>query len=203
MANTIIFENPTNYVQYALPFKAGSISQVNKEYTDVFMIDNAELTQWQGIEAVNNLPSNNKTYVYMQDGPPEDEKIIHHLIIYANNGCEFYITNYECFSAGEGPPPEEIEGNPDEESEKKWYSHIQKYQIGASNQLEFINVRICSVGSIDNQNSNSEEYFGKNALLDIAITTMEEAENLYRSSENAYMGDIDPFQIEVEDNTEG
>ena len=90
-----------------------------------------------------------------------------------------------------------------EESEKKWYSHIQKYQIGASNQLEFINVRICSVGSIDNQNSNSEEYFGKNALLDIAITTIEEAENLYRSSENAYVGDMDSFQIEVEDSTEG
>ena len=191
MSNENYFNKPTNYVQYVLPFNYSFVSQTADGSADTFMKEVLNLRFWEGENAASNHTITENVYEPLSE-LSDEENIIHHLAIYANEGCKFYITNCEYFEEDRLPPGVENAG---------WYAYTQVYQIGEGNKLEFINVRIRSVGCVDTS-LNTKEYFGKNALIDMATAMAGEVDNLYHVSDDIPIKILDPFIKEVDEDGE-
>ena len=176
----------TNYIQYPLPFN--SFYGVEQP-SDIPLLDEQMRSfgfdLWEGFSGIGDT----NVGFYVQQVPPNDDTpIIHHLAIYAKKMCSFYIMDYEYYE-------KETTINNVTIPAESWVLHRRKYTIGAGNKLEFVNTMIVSVG-LTEDGTNTVEYFGKNAMLDMCISTIGILKTLYIDGE-FNDGIIDPFTRDV------
>lgn len=106
----------------------------------------AGLTWWMGVDPTTEEGEQEIS------GELEDSTIvISHLGIYCKADCQIAIKNYEY-------------------KEDKWVVCTHIIQMGSGNKIEFKNVLICGVGTVLKEEDQSEEYWGPNAQLIMAIT---------------------------------
>lgn len=99
--------------------------------------------------------------------------VISHLGIYCKKDCQIAIKNYEY-------------------KEDKWVVRTHIIQMGSGNKIEFKNVLICGVGTV--VEDQSEEYWGPNAQLTMAITTYQTVQELEQGYDYNMDGiALDPF----------
>lgn len=186
--------SPSNFIQYPLPFNVDITT--NTVYSGIYSQDHnmrevLHFINWEGVRHEYDFPdgiSEDYQGFVAIDEPADDTAIAYHLAIHAKENCEFYIMNYEKYN-------KDIELANEQTIPAGWVIHRRKYRIGMGNKLEFQNVRILSVGIVDIEKNNSE-YFGKNAQLDMCISTFGNMAYLDTDGD-MYEGIIDPFTVDV------
>lgn len=131
----------------------------------------AGLTWWMGVDP----PTTEEGEQEIGEKLDNSNMVISHLGIYCKKDCQIAIKNYE-------------------HKEDKWVVRTHIIQMGGGNKIEFKNVLICGVGTVLKKDDQSEEYWGPNAQLTMAITTYQTVQELEQGYDYNMDGiALDPF----------